>query len=58
MVKLPKERVAELVAAGGAEPFDPGMGRVMKEWVAVPPRAEDEWRALLLEARDFIEGGA
>ncbi|MBI4213274.1 MAG: TfoX/Sxy family protein [Chloroflexi bacterium] len=55
VVKLPGERVAELVRTGQAEPFDPGMGRVMKEWVAVEPRSEAEWRALITEARAFIE---
>jgi TfoX/Sxy family transcriptional regulator of competence genes len=32
VLKLPKARVDELVSAG-ARRFEPGMGRVMKEWV-------------------------
>jgi len=35
VVKLPKERVDELVAFGKGERFDPGHGRAMKEWIAV-----------------------
>ena len=34
----------------GAEPFDPGMGRVMKEWVLVPAAQSDEWLRLVDEA--------
>jgi hypothetical protein len=33
-VKLPRERVDELVEAGAGHRFDPGHGRLMKEWVA------------------------
>ncbi|MBI2936453.1 MAG: TfoX/Sxy family protein, partial [Chloroflexi bacterium] len=37
VVKLPAQRVARLVASGVGVRFDPGMGRVMKEWVALEP---------------------
>jgi hypothetical protein len=57
VVKLPAERVRELVAAGGAVPFTSG-GRVMKEWVCVdaPPGAAGEalWRTLTGEARRYV----
>ncbi len=60
VVKLPAERVRDLVAAGGAVPFTSG-GRVMKEWVCVdaPPEApgEDLWRALASEARRYVAAG-
>ena len=39
VLKLPRERVASLVAAGQGQAFDPGHGRVMKEWVRVDRRA-------------------
>ena len=35
-VKLTDTAQREAALAGGALPFDPGMGRVMKEWVLVP----------------------
>ncbi len=53
VVKLPKDRVAELVATAGAEYFDPGHGRLMKEWVAFAGQQE-RWIALAQEARDFV----
>jgi hypothetical protein len=34
VVKLPRERVDALIAAGRAERFDPGHGRLMKEWAS------------------------
>lgn len=55
VVKVPKGRVEELVAAGQAEPFDPGHGRKMKEWAAIRSRQLD-WTALAREARRFVGG--
>jgi hypothetical protein len=52
VVKLPADRCAELVAAGGAEPFQVGKKR-MREWVAVEPGAHD-WPALAREALAFV----
>jgi hypothetical protein len=52
VVKLPRSRVEELVAAGAGEPFAPMAGRVMKEWVLV----RDD--ALAGEALAFVRGGS
>lgn len=49
IVKLSAARVKELIAAGSGAPFAPA-GRVFKEWVLVPERDEESWRALLDEA--------
>ena len=55
VVKLPKERVDDLVAAGQGEYFDPGRGRLMKEWVAVPEE-NAPWIELAKEAHLFVKG--
>ena len=57
VVKLPRERVDALVAAGAAEHFDPGHDRRMKEWASVDPAAPEDWETLVSEARDFVAGG-
>jgi TfoX/Sxy family transcriptional regulator of competence genes len=54
IIKLPKQRVDALIAAGHGEPCVMGRGRVMKEWVVVPPDFQDEWPALIGEAKDFV----
>jgi TfoX/Sxy family transcriptional regulator of competence genes len=56
VVKLPKERVDGLVSAGKGERFDPGQGRVMKEWIATQT-AESEWIGLAREAYEFVKQG-
>lgn len=54
VVKLPKTQVEALTAAGVGRPFEPGSGRVMKEWLAVPPSASRRWRMLVGDARAFV----
>jgi hypothetical protein len=54
VVKLSKERVDALVASGQGERFDPGHGRLMKEWLAVGDR-EAGWVQLAREAHDFVK---
>jgi len=56
VAKLPKERVAELVRTGTGTYFDPGHGRLMKEWVAVVDQAAP-WVALAREAYAFVKAG-
>jgi TfoX/Sxy family transcriptional regulator of competence genes len=53
VVKLPAARVDDLLASGAGERFDPGHGRLMKEWASVGPQAE--WPKLVEEARAFVE---
>jgi hypothetical protein len=55
VVKLPPDRVAELVADETGEPFAPA-GRVFREWIAVPRPDRARWQALLAEARGFATG--
>lgn len=54
VVKLPRDRVDELVEAGAARRFDAGKGRPMKEWASVPASASRRWRGLVEEARTFV----
>ena len=54
VVKLPRERVDELVADGTATRFDGGKGRPMKEWASVPSGASARWPGLVEEARTFV----
>jgi hypothetical protein len=57
VVKLPKDRVDELVEGGVGRRFEPGTGRVMKEWLEVPARASRRWAALVREAKSFVGAG-
>ena len=54
VVKLPKDRVDELVDARIAKRFDAGKGRPMKEWASIKPTASRRWKALVEEARAFV----
>lgn len=56
VVKLPKARVNELVSAGAGEQFDPGHGRLMKEWIVIKPGKTD-WIELAGEAYAFVKQG-
>src|SRR5262245_52870462 len=55
VVKLPRQRVDALVAAGAGERFDPRRdGRLMKEWLVLESPSADEWRSLAREAQAFV----
>jgi hypothetical protein len=45
----------EALSLSGAELFDPGMGRPMKEWVVVPVEYKDKWFHFAREAKDYVE---
>jgi len=52
VVKLPRQRVDELVTKGQGERFDPRHnGKVMKEWFVVA--SEKRWLPLAQEALEF-----
>jgi hypothetical protein len=53
VVKLPAERVSELIDAGEGESFAPA-GKVFKEWLAVTSLDEARWRDLLREGLAFV----
>ena len=52
-VKLPKNRVAELLASGEGLPYDPGNGKIMKEWVTIPLKTSKKWMAFVKEGMKF-----
>ena len=50
-VKLTDKAAREqALAIPGADLFDPGMGRPMREWVLVPASQSGEWKRLVEEA--------
>jgi hypothetical protein len=54
VVKLPETRASQVVAGGDGQPFDPGHGRVMREWVAVHARRVNMWDRYVAEALSFV----
>jgi hypothetical protein len=56
VLKLPRARVDELIASGKGTRFDPGHGRVMKEWVTIDLGESATWPELADEARRFVGG--
>jgi hypothetical protein len=54
VLKLPRKRVEELVASGDGERFDPGHGRLMKEWLSLDQASSQPWLPLALEAMEFV----
>jgi hypothetical protein len=57
-VKLPAGRVNELLEAGAERSFEAGHGRVMREWVALPPSAERSGERYVRDPRSFVEAQA
>jgi hypothetical protein len=55
VVKLPKQRVDQLVDSNTGTRFERGQGRPMKEWLSVPPRHESDWEQLVGEALKFVK---
>ena len=56
VVKLPRERVTELVEEGRGDPFAPA-GKVFREWVAIPTIDRELWQRVLAEAVAFARQG-
>jgi hypothetical protein len=55
VAKLPKDRVSELVRLGKGDYFDPGHGRLMKEWISLDA-SPSSWVDLAKEAHRFVRG--
>jgi hypothetical protein len=54
ILKLPAERVQELIDTGTGNAWGPGPGRIMREWVAIPGTRHADWAALTRDARAFV----
>jgi len=54
VLKLPRGRVDELVAAGEGVRFDANKGTPMKEWLSLDPESGLVWRSLSDEALAFV----
>lgn len=50
VVKLPRARVDELVAAGHGTRYDPRRGTPMREWLSLSPTSPLTWSELTREA--------
>jgi hypothetical protein len=57
VLKLPRGRVDELVAAGHGVRFDAGRGTAMKEWLSLSPESALSWPLLARQALDFVRDG-
>lgn len=53
VVKIHRDRVAELIDAGEGQPFAPA-GKVFSEWVLIEAFDEARWQELLREAVTFV----
>ena len=58
VVKLPRDRAEALVSSGSGVPFDPGHGRIMREWVSVPFARKGDWPDLVAEAFAYLAPAA
>ena len=54
IVKLPAERVKELIAIGEAMPFAPN-GRTFREWATLTTTDANQWESYLQEAISFVK---
>ena len=55
VLKLPNDRVQTLLADGYGSPFDPGHGRLMKEWVTIGVTNHSRWHDLAQIAYEFVK---
>lgn len=54
VLKLPRDRVDQLVASRQGEHFDAGKGKPMREWFVLSPTSKQPWARLAKEAMEFV----
>jgi TfoX/Sxy family transcriptional regulator of competence genes len=57
VVKLPAACANQCVETGQARLFDPGHGRLMKEWLEVDADSKLNWLALAEESFAYVKAG-
>ena len=57
VLKLPADRVRQMVASGDGEPFATAKGRAMREWVRVPTADAVTDLVLAREALEHVRSG-
>jgi hypothetical protein len=57
VVKLPADRVAELIASGRGAAFGARRGRPMREWVSIGWTSRTDWERVCEEAIAFVSRG-
>ena len=55
VLKLPRDRVAELVSSGEGTYFDAGKGKPMREWFVLSGTSKRRWLPLATEALSFVQ---
>jgi hypothetical protein len=58
VLKLPPERVQDLIADGVGAPWHPGTGKPLKEYVAIGVDHHARWLALARESREYMASKA
>ncbi|MHA1110158.1 MAG: hypothetical protein ACTSRE_03610 [Promethearchaeota archaeon] len=58
IAKLLKGRVTELIDLEMGLPYDPGNGKIMKEWVIIPSEISERWIEFASEAKEFVKKNA
>ena len=54
VLKLSEQRVNELVAAGEGERFDPGDGKLQREWFVLSSANAEDWLSYATEAEAYV----
>ena len=54
VLKLPRDRVDQLIGEGHGTHFDAGKGKPMREWFVLSPTSSKRWQPLAEEALVFV----
>ncbi len=57
VLKLPEDRVDDMITAGHGVRFDANKGTPMREWLSLDPASDQPWLPLAKEALSFARSG-